>query len=85
MTVQLIILGTRRPDSDEDYAAYGSVAVPIMMEAGGRFTAQYARIDELAGLNGPEVVGIMEFDDEAAVRDALASPELRLAYAAALQ
>ena len=26
MTVQLIILGTRRPESDDDYAAYGSVA-----------------------------------------------------------
>ena len=75
MTVQLIILGTRRPDSDNDYAAYGSVAVPIMMEAGGTFTAQFVRIDNLAGDDGPEVVAIMEFDDESAVRAAIASPE----------
>lgn len=75
MTVQLIILGTRRQNSDDDYAAYGSVAVPIMMEAGGTFTGQFARIDELAGEGGPEVVGIMEFEDESAVRAAIASPE----------
>ncbi len=75
MTVHLIILGTRRPDSDDDYAAYGSVAVPIMMQAGGTFTGQFARIDELAGDNGPEVVGIMEFEEKAAVRAAIASPE----------
>lgn len=75
MTVQLIILGTRRPDSDDDYAAYGSVAVPIMMQAGGTFTGQFASIDQLAGDNGPQVVGIMEFEDETAVRTAIASPE----------
>ena len=46
-----------------------------MMEAGGTFTAQYMRIDELAGDDGPQVVGIMEFDDESAVRAAIASPE----------
>jgi hypothetical protein len=61
MTVQLIIMGTRRPDSDDDYAAYGSVAVPIMVAAGGTFTGQYGRIDDLVGDDGPQVVGIMEF------------------------
>lgn len=75
MTVQLIIMATRRPDSDDDYAAYGKVAVPIMVAAGGTFTGQYARIDDLAGDDGPQVVGIMEFADEAAVRAAITSPE----------
>jgi uncharacterized protein (DUF1330 family) len=75
MTVQLIIMGTRRPDSDDDYAAYGSVAVPIMVAAGGTFTGQYGRIDDLVGDDGPQVVGIMEFADEAAVRAAFKSPE----------
>jgi len=75
MTVQLIIMGTRHPDSDDDYAAYGSVAVPIMMAAGGTFTGQYVHIDDLAGDDGPQVVGVMEFEDESAVRGAFASPE----------
>ena len=75
MTVQLIIMGTRRPDSDDDYAAYATVAVPIMVEAGGTFTGQYGRIDDLVGDDGPHVVGIMEFADEAAVRAAIKGPE----------
>jgi uncharacterized protein (DUF1330 family) len=75
MTVQLIIMATRRPDSDDDYAAYANVAVPIMIDAGGTFTARYARIDELAGSDGPQAVAIMEFTDEAAVRTAIAGPE----------
>ena len=75
MTVQLIITGTRRPDSDDDYAAYSTVAVPIMVKAGGTFTGRYGRIDDLVGDDGPQVVGIMEFADETAVRAAFDSPE----------
>ena len=75
MTAQIIIMATRRPDSDDDYAAYASVAVPIMVAAGGAFTGQYGRIDNLVGDDGPQVVGIMEFADEVAVRAAFASPE----------
>ena len=75
MTVQLIIMATRNPDSDNDYAAYAETAVPIMMDAGGTFTGRYGRIDELAGEHGPEAVAIMEFENEAAVRAAIASPE----------
>jgi uncharacterized protein (DUF1330 family) len=75
MTVQLIIMATRRPDSDDDYAAYANVAVPIMIDAGGTFTARYARIDELAGSDGPQAVEILLFTDEAAVRTAIAGPE----------
>ena len=79
MTVHIIITGTRRPDSDDDYAAYGSVALPVMLAAGGTFTGQYGRIDNLAGEDGPQVVGIMEFGDEAAVRAAFKSPEYQAA------
>lgn len=75
MAAQIIITGTRRPDSDDAYTAYSSVAVPIMVAAGGAFTGRYGRIDHLVGDDGPQVVGIMEFDDEAAVRAAFASPE----------
>jgi uncharacterized protein (DUF1330 family) len=75
MTVQLIIMATRRPDSDDDYAAYSEVAVPIMVAAGGTFTGRYGRIEDMAGEDGPEAVAIMEFDDAAAVRAAITSPE----------
>ena len=81
MTVQLIIMGTRRPDSDDDYAAYATVAVPIMVKAGGTFTGQYGRIDDLVGDDGPQVVGIMEFADEAAVRAAFKSLEYQATVA----
>jgi len=74
MTVQLIIMATRRPDSDDDYAAYAEVAVPILVDAGGTFTGRFGRIDDLVGDDGPEAVAIMEFEDEAAVRSALTSP-----------
>jgi uncharacterized protein (DUF1330 family) len=56
-------------------AAYSTVAVPITVEAGRTFTCQYGRIDDLVGDDGPQVVGIMEFADEAAVRAAIRSPE----------
>ena len=79
MTVQIIIMGTRRPDSDYDYAAYATTALPIMVAAGGNFTGQYGRIDDLACDDGPQVVGIMEFADEAAVRSAFKSPEYQAA------
>ena len=75
MTVQLIIMATRRPDSDEHYEAYASVAVPIMVAAGGSFAGRYGRIEDFAGDGCPEQVGIMEFADEAAVRAAVTSPE----------
>ena len=75
MTVQLIIMATRRPDSDDDYTAYAELAGPIMVAAGGTFTGRYGRVDDLAGEDGPEAVAIMEFADEAAVRAAFTSPE----------
>lgn len=74
MTVHLIIMATRRPDSDDDYDSYAKIAVPIMMGAGGVFTGRFGRIDELAGNDGPEQVAVMEFEDEAAVRAAITSP-----------
>ena len=75
MTVQLIILGTRRPDSDDDYTAYATVAGPLMAAAGGTFTGRFGRIDDLVGESGPQQVAIMEFPNEDAGRTAFASPE----------
>ncbi len=75
MTVQLIILGTRRPNSDDDYAAYAAVAGPLMAAAGGTFTGRFGHIADLAGESGPQQVGIMEFANEEAVRTAFDSPE----------
>jgi uncharacterized protein (DUF1330 family) len=75
MTVQLIIMAARRPDSDDHYAAYAEVAVPIMVGAGGTFTGRFGRIEDFAGNDSPEQVGIMEFADEAPVRAAITSPE----------
>ena len=75
MTVQLIILGTRRPNSDDDYAAYATVAGPLMSAAGGTFTGRFGRIADLVGESGPQQVAIMEFPNEKAVRTAFESPE----------
>ena len=79
MTSHLIFIGTRRPDSDDDYAAYATVAGPLLGAAGGRPIGQYQRIDDLAGEDGPQVVGIFEFPDEAAVRSLIESPEYQAA------
>lgn len=75
MTVQLIVLATRRPNSDEDYDAYLSVAGPLMMAAGGVFAATYGKLDDVVGLNGVEQTIIVDFPDEAAVRSLFDSPE----------
>ena len=75
MTVQLIILGTRRPNSDDDYAAYATVAGPLMSAAGGTFTGRFGRIADIVGESGPQQVAIMEFPNEEAVSTAFESPE----------
>ena len=74
MTAQLILLGTRRPDSDGDYKAYVSVAGPLLVGAGGTWNSQYDRVSDLAG-DGPEQVRVMDFPDEDAIQAVFASPE----------
>ena len=75
MTVQIIITGTRRSNSDDDYAAYATVAGPLMTAAGGTFTGRFGRMADLVGESGPQQVAIMEFPNEEAVRNAFESPE----------
>ena len=75
MTVQIIITGTRRPDSDDDYGTYAAVAGPLMAAAGGTFTGRFGRMADLVGESGPQQVAIMEFPNEVAVRTAFESPE----------
>ena len=77
---QLIVLGTRRPDSDEAYGAYVAVAGPLLFGAGGTVAGQYARTDQLAGTDGPQVMLVMDFPDEASIRGVFDSAE----YAAAV-
>ncbi len=75
MTVQLIITGIRRPDSDDDYAAYSGVALSLLTAAGGTLTGRYGHIDDLVGEDAPQAVVIMEFADDAAVRAVFNSSE----------
>lgn len=75
MTAQLIVVATRRPDSDDDYKAYLSVAGPLMMAAGGAFAANYTKVDDLAGEDGPQQVIIVDFPDETAARSLFKNPE----------
>ena len=77
---QLIVLGTRRPDSDDAYGAYLGVAGPLLFGAGGTVTGQYASTEQLAGTDGPEVMLVMDFPDEASIRRVFDSSE----YAAAI-
>ena len=72
---QLIVLGTRRPDSDDAYGAYVGVAGPLLFGAGGSVTGQYAATDQLAGTDGPKVMLVMDFPDEASIRGVFDSPE----------
>lgn len=73
MTVHMIVVGTRRPGTDERYAAYGKAAGPLFLAAGGVRKDNYQQVgDNLAGA-GPELVAFMEFPDEAAVRSVFAS------------
>jgi uncharacterized protein (DUF1330 family) len=74
MTVQLILLGTRRPNTDEDYQAYASVAGPLLVGAGGVWNGQYDRVADLGG-DGPEQVRVMDFADEGTIQAVFASPE----------
>ena len=76
MTVQLIILGTRRPNSDDDYAAYATVAGPLMSAAGGTFTGRFGRIADLVGESGPQQVAIMEFPNEKGSTNRIREPRV---------
>lgn len=74
MTAQLILLGTRRPGTDDDYQAYASVAGPMFVAAGATWNSQFDRADDLTG-QGPHEVRIMDFPDEATIRNLFASDE----------
>lgn len=76
MTTQLILLGTRRPDTDDDFKAYVSVAGPLFAAAGGTWNGQFDRVDDLAG-EGPDQVRIMDFPDEDTIRALFGSAEYR--------
>ena len=80
MTAQLIVLGTRRPNSDSDYQAYVSVAGPLLFGAGGAVNGQYDRTAQLAGTEGPQQVLVMDFPDEETIQGVFNSLE----YAAAI-
>lgn len=74
MTAQLILLGTRKPDSDQDFMEYASVAGPMFVAAGGEWNGQFDRVDDLAD-SGPDQVRIMNFPDEETIRGLFASEE----------
>ena len=80
MTAQLIVLGTRRPDSDTAYEAYVGVAGPLLFGAGGVPSGQYKRVSHIVGEDGPEQILVMEFPDEDTIRAVFDSPE----YSAAI-
>jgi uncharacterized protein (DUF1330 family) len=74
MTAQLILLGTRRPDTDDDYKAYASVAGPLLVGAGGVWNGQFDRVSDLVG-GAPEQVRVMDFPDEETIQAVFASAE----------
>ncbi|MCP3975493.1 MAG: DUF1330 domain-containing protein [bacterium] len=78
ISVQPIVVGTRRPDSDSDYNAYVGIAGKLLFGAGGTINAQYDRLGQLAGDGGPEQVLVMDFPDEETVRGVFDSPEYQL-------
>ena len=75
MSTQLIVLGTRRQDSDEDYKAYVSVAGPLLFGAGGTISAQYDQTAHIAGDGGPQQVLVMDFPDEQTIQGVFQSQE----------
>lgn len=75
MTVQLVVLGIRRPNTDDRLGAYGSVAGPLLMKAGGTPVGKWSRIGSIAGDDHPVEVTVFEFADEETVRAVFDSPE----------
>ncbi len=75
MSVQLIVLGTRSPDSDDDYNAYLGVAGKLLFGAGGTIKAQYEKTSQLAGDEGPQQVLVMDFPDERSAAEVFDSDE----------
>lgn len=74
MTAQLILLGTRRPGTDDEYQSYVSAAGPLLAAAGAAWNGQFDHVEDLAG-EGPAQVRIMDFPDAASIRDVFNSPE----------
>jgi uncharacterized protein (DUF1330 family) len=74
MTVQLIQLATRRPDSDADFKAYASVAGPMLVAVGGVWNSDYNRVADLAG-EGFAQIRVMDFPDAECIETVFASPE----------
>lgn len=75
MTVQLIVLGTRRPDTDNDYDAYAAASGKLFKDAGAIPAARWDRVGHIAGDNGPEQIMVVDFPDEDSIRALFDSPE----------
>ena len=54
MSAQIIVLGTRAPDSDQAYMAYASAAGALFKAAGAVPAAKYGKIGQVAGESGPK-------------------------------
>ena len=77
MSAQIIVLGTRAPDSDEAYMAYASAAGALFKAAGAIPAAKYGKIGQVAGESGPQEVIVVDFPDEDSVYRLFDSPEYR--------
>ena len=71
----LIISSIPKPGKEELLHSYLSQAMPLAMAAGGVPVGRYVATKQLMGEGGPTLIAAVEFADEQAISDMVASAE----------
>lgn len=77
MTATMVTIGRFRPGGEAAYARYAAGVLPILERIGARARERLKGIETVVGAGGPDLVAVLEFPDEGAMRDFLASDEYR--------
>ncbi len=71
----LVISSIPKPGKEELLHSYLSQAMPLAMKAGGVPVGRYVATKQLLGESGPTLIATVEFADEQAISNMMASPE----------
>lgn len=71
----LVISSIPKSGKEDLLHSYLSQAMPLAMAAGGAPVGRYVATKQLIGEGGPTLIAVVEFTDEQAISDMVASPE----------
>jgi uncharacterized protein (DUF1330 family) len=71
----MVTIGRFRPGGEAAYERYAAGVLPILERIGAKPRERLRGVEALAGDAAPDLVAVLEFPGEAAIRSFLSSPE----------